>query len=300
MSNNHNNNKGSLGSTILNFALGGISGSTATLFIQPIDMVKVRIQLLSEQGLKNLNPITVGRDIVQKDGVLNLYKGLDSAIVRQLFYGTTRLGLFYSFLDYFKTKNNGKDVTIVQKSISSFFAGGFAAVVANPADLILVRMQADGTLPVEHRRNYNNVFDGFAKIIRDEGVVNLWRGVFPAVQRACIMNLALLAPFEEFKQRLHDVIVHTQTRTIVSSLLASCIGSFASLPMDNAKTKLQKMKADANGKYPYKGLMDCMSKTVVNEGFSKLWVGLPTYYIRIGPHVIITLVLNDYLRSRFL
>jgi solute carrier family 25 oxoglutarate transporter 11 len=78
------------------------------------------------------------------------------------------------------------------------------------------------------------------------------------------------------------------------------IGSFASLPLDNSKTKLQKMKPDSSGNLPYKGIVDCMSKTIANEGLSKLWVGPPTYYVRIGPHVIITLVLNDYLRSKFL
>ena len=91
-------------STIYNFMFGGISGSTATLIIQPIDMIKVRIQLLSEQGHKNLNPLKVAKQIVKNDGFITLYKGLDSAILRQIFYGTTRLGLFYSFLEYFKKK----------------------------------------------------------------------------------------------------------------------------------------------------------------------------------------------------
>ena len=143
-------------SMALNFALGGLSGSTATLCIQPLDMIKVRIQLLSEQGRKNLGFLSVGKEIVKDNGFLYLYRGLDSAIVRQLFYGTTRLGLFYTFLDYWK-KKNPPDATLFQKSISSFFAGGIAAFISNPADLILVRMQADGTLPVEQRRNYKNV-----------------------------------------------------------------------------------------------------------------------------------------------
>jgi len=292
--------KQSTSGTILNFALGGISGSTATLAIQPIDMIKVRIQLLSEQGMKNLNPINIAKDIIAKDGFISLYRGLDSAIVRQVFYGTTRLGLFYSFLDHYKHKNKGKEVSLGQKSISSFCAGGIAALVANPADLILIRMQADGTLHPEQRRNYKNVLDGFRRVIIEEGVLRLWRGAFPTIQRACIINLALLAPFEEFKHLLKNSIPNTSTRTIVSSLLASLIGSFASLPLDNSKTKLQKMKPDANGMLPYKGIIDCMTKTISNEGVTKLWVGLPTYYIRIGPHVIITLVLNDYLRSKFL
>jgi solute carrier family 25 oxoglutarate transporter 11 len=214
------NNNQQRTSTISNFLFGGISGSTATLIIQPIDMIKVRIQLLSELGHKNLNPLTVGKEIIKKNGYMSLYKGLDSAILRQIFYGTTRLGLFYSFLDYFKKNNNGKEATLFQKSISSILAGGIGAFVANPSDLILIRMQADGTLPPEQRRNYKNALDGFIKIIKNEGVLELWRGASPTILRACIMNLALLAPFEEFKNHLKYTIIDVSNQNYC--IFSSC------------------------------------------------------------------------------
>ena len=283
----------------LNFLLGGFSGCIATLCIQPLDMIKVRIQLLSEKGDKNVGFMKVAKDIYRQSGPWYFYKGIDGAIVRQIFYGTSRLGLFYSFMDHFKKKNSG-DPTLLQKSISSLTAGGLAAFVANPADLILIRMQADGTLPLDQRRNYKNVFDGMYRVIKEEGFTNLWRGCTPTVARACIINFAMLAPFEEFKQKLREVIPNQHRRTLISSLMASFIGCVASLPLDNAKTKLQKMKPDVNGVLPYHGIKDCILKTVKNEGFFKLWVGFPTFYIRIGPHVIITLVLNDFLRSIFI
>lgn len=48
---------------------------------------------------------------------------------------------------------------------------------------------------------------------------------------------------------------------------ASCIAgfccSFMSLPFDNCKTKLQKMKPNAEGVLPYKGIVDVM-KQVIN------------------------------------
>jgi solute carrier family 25 (mitochondrial oxoglutarate transporter), member 11 len=49
------------------FVNGGISGMMATTIIQPIDMVKVRIQL-GAQG----NPLKVASDIVAKDGAIML------------------------------------------------------------------------------------------------------------------------------------------------------------------------------------------------------------------------------------
>lgn len=76
--------------------------------------------------------------------------------------------------------------------------------------------------------------------------------------------------------------------------MSGVIAALVSLPADNIKTKLMKMKPDANGVLPYKGLIDCMGKSVAREGVTGLWVGLPTYIIRISPHAIIALLINDY------
>lgn len=284
-------------SMLKNFFFGGLSGCIATLAIQPIDMVKVRIQLASESGL-SVSPLKITNEFYREYGLKGFYKGLDSAMIRQSLYATTRLGIFYSLIDFFKKQN--ENISVFKKSIASITGGAIAAMVANPADLILVRMQSDGTLPPDQRRNYKNFLDAFTRVIREEGVLNLWRGCGPTVARAVIMNLALLVPFEEFKQRLKNVITDIKTRTIVSSLMASFIGSFISLPTDNIKTKLQKMKKDpVTGKFPYDGIIDALSKSIKKEGPTSLWVGFFTFYVRIGPHVIITLLFNDYFRSKF-
>jgi solute carrier family 25 oxoglutarate transporter 11 len=78
-------------------------------------------------------------------------------------------------------------------------------------------------------------------------------------------------------------------------MVSGFLSSFVSLPFDNAKTKIQKMRKDATGKFPYKNIFDAMQKTIVNEGVTKLWVGFPTFYVRIAPHVCITLVTQDFL-----
>lgn len=78
-------------------------------------------------------------------------------------------------------------------------------------------------------------------------------------------------------------------------MVSGFASSFASLPFDNAKTKLQKMRAGPDGKMPYKNIFDAMMKTVSKEGFGHLWVGYLTFYVRIAPHVAITLILQDYL-----
>ena len=77
------------------FVIGGLSGSSATCCIQPIDMVKVRIQLMGEGTGKgvNTNPISVATKIIRTDGFFSLYKGLSAAVTRQMTYGLSRLGI---------------------------------------------------------------------------------------------------------------------------------------------------------------------------------------------------------------
>ena len=78
-------------------------------------------------------------------------------------------------------------------------------------------------------------------------------------------------------------------------MISGFASSFCSLPFDNAKTKLQKMKRGPDGQMPYKHVFDAIGKTIKKEGFSHLWVGYATFYVRIAPHVAITLILQDFL-----
>jgi len=79
----------------------------------------------------------------------------------------------------------------------------------------------------------------------------------------------------------------------MSAAFAGAVAATMSLPFDNAKTKLQKMKAGADGVMPYKNIFDAMGKTMAQDGPKGLWVGLPTYIVRIAPHVMITMVVSE-------
>ena len=48
--------------------------------------------------------------------------------------------------------------------------GSLPAFIANPCDVVLVRMQADASLPFEKRRNYKNVIHGIQQIIKQESI----------------------------------------------------------------------------------------------------------------------------------
>lgn len=66
--------------------------------------------------------------------------------------------------------------------------------------IALVRMQADGVLPPAERRNYRGIFDAVRRIVKEEGVANLWRGSTPTVLRAMSLNMGMLATADQAKE----------------------------------------------------------------------------------------------------
>jgi solute carrier family 25 oxoglutarate transporter 11 len=103
----------------------------------------------------------------------------------------------------YKVNNNGKEPSMWVKSGYALQAGFIGSLVGNPADLALIRMQADLSLPAAERRNYTNVFNAFSRIVKEEGILALWRGSTPTIIRALVINLAMLAPFDEVKMRMN-------------------------------------------------------------------------------------------------
>ena len=298
--------KESLGDKIRPFLIGGLSGMVATSVVQPIDTVKVRIQILGEASSKtgvkaNTNPLSVGRKILVEEGLGSLYKGLSAGLLRQATYTTARLGI-YSYL-FEKVKREQGSVNFTNKFFISVAAGFFGALVGNPCDLVLVRFQSDATMPVAERRNYRGLGDAFGRIVKDEGFFSLWKGSVPTIMRALALNIVMLTSNDEIKERItksKGLAKPDQSAVFIASAISGFLSSFASLPFDNIKTKVQKQKPGPDGVLPYSNFFDCFKKSVAREGVSGLWVGFfPTYYIRIAPHIMITLIVQDFLTKTF-
>jgi solute carrier family 25 oxoglutarate transporter 11 len=228
----------------LPFINGGTAGMVATAVIQPIDMIKVRLQLVG-QGARigpNPTPISVTKEIIAAGKVLGLYTGLSAGLLRQAVYTTARLGFFAKFTNVLTTraKHKGNKIGFVERAGAGLSAGGLAAMLGNPADLALIRMQSDGLNPLAERKNYKSVVEALTSIVKSEGIVALWAGAAPTVARAMALNFGQLAFFSEAKQQLNDTSLTPKAQTLIASAVAGLFASFFSLPFDFVKTRLQK------------------------------------------------------------
>lgn len=213
--------------------------------------------------------------------------------MRQATYTTTRLGVYQYLEDEFKQRYSALP-GFQWKLLFGMIAGGIGAIIGTPAEITLVRMTADGRLPVAERRNYKHAFDALARITREEGILTLWRGWQPTVIRAMVLNAAQLAVYSQAKQSLvtNKVMNDGTPAHLVASTISGFASTVVSIPIDITKTRLQNMKNNE-----YKGTLDVLLKVVRNEGFFALWKGFTPYFLRLGPHTIITFLIMEQLNK---
>lgn len=284
----------------LPFVNGGLSGMVATTVIQPVDMIKVRIQLAGEgkSSGPRATPLSVTREILATGKASDLYTGLSAGLLRQAVYTTARLGFFDTFMGKLtaRAKEKGQAIGFKERATAGLTAGGLAAMIGNPADLALIRMQSDGLKPLAERKNYKSVIDALSSISKSEGVAALWAGAAPTVVRAMALNFGQLAFFSEAKAQLKTKTTWSaNTQTLSASAVAGFFASFFSLPFDFVKTRLQKQSRGPDGKLPYSGMLNCFAKVAKEEGILRFYRGFGTYYVRIAPHAMVTLIVADYL-----
>ncbi|KAI9712708.1 MAG: putative mitochondrial 2-oxoglutarate/malate carrier protein [Bogoriella megaspora] len=283
----------------LPFVNGGLAGMTATTVIQPVDMIKVRLQLAGEGARTGPKPtpISVAREVIAAGKVLDLYTGLSAGLLRQAVYTTARLGFFDTFMGRMQRSHEkaGTKIGFKERAGAGLAAGGLAAMVGNPADLALIRMQSDGLKPPAQRSNYRSVVDALTRIVKNEGPTALWVGCYPTIVRAMALNFGQLAFFSEAKNQLKETSLGPRSQTLTASAIAGFFASFFSLPFDFVKTRLQRQQKGPDGKLPYKGMMDCFAKVTKDEGLLRFYRGFGTYYVRIAPHAMVTLIVADFL-----
>nr|APR64381.1 hypothetical protein [Populus tomentosa] len=312
------------------FAEGGIASIIAGASTHPLDLIKVRMQLQGESHIPNpsalqsyrpafalssaanislpttlevpplprVGPLSIGLRIIQSEGANALFSGVSATILRQTLYSTTRTGL-YDVLKHKWTDSETNNMPLARKIVAGLISGAVGAAIGNPADVAMVRMQADGRLPIEHRRNYKSVVDALGQMSKHEGVASLWRGSGLTINRAMIVTASQLATYDQAKEMiLEKGLMNDGIGThVMASFVAGFVASVASNPIDVIKTRVMNMKVEPEVEPPYKGALDCAMKTVRVEGPMALYKGFIPTISRQGPFTVVLFVTLEQVRK---
>eukprot|EP00897_Mesotaenium_endlicherianum_P003616 jgi/Mesen1/3282/ME000019S02692 len=259
-----------------------------------------------------LGPLGVGMRVIEQEGALALLNGVSATVLRQGVYSSTRFGIYEVIRTSWSEPapslgrgggGGGSEAAAVfplhKKVAAGLFSGAVGAAVGNPADLAMVRMQADGRLPEAMRRNYSSAGDAIARIVREEGVLSLWRGCGPTVQRAMVVTAAQLATYDQAKEALvsNRILKDGFGAHITASLMAGLVASVTSNPLDVIKTRLMDMKTPPGQKPMYAGALDCAIKTTRAEGPMALYKGFIPTVTRQGPFTVVLFLSLEQIRK---
>lgn len=227
--------------------------------------------------------------IAREEGLWALWNGVIAGLHRQCIYGGLRIGLYDPVKTILVGGDFVGDIPLYQKIFAALLTGAIAIVVANPTDLVKVRLQAEGKLPSGVPRRYYGALDAYCTIVRQEGLGALWTGLGPNIARNAIVNAAELASYDQVKETILKIPGFTDNifTHILAGLGAGLFAVYIGSPIDVVKSRMM-------GDSAYKNTVDCFIKTLKYEGFLAFYKGFLPNFSRLGSwNVIMFLTLEQ-------
>ncbi|KAL5504641.1 SFC1 [Sanghuangporus vaninii] len=270
---------------------GGIAGAMEALVCQPLDTIKVRMQL-SKSGLapgtKPRGFIATGAQIVQRETPLALYKGLGAVLSGIVPKMSIRFASFESYKKALADPATGKTRT------SGTFLAGLGAgtteavLVVCPMEVVKIRLQAQSHSladPMEVPR-YRNAGHAVYTIVREEGIRTLYRGVSLTALRQATNQGANFTAYQELKKLAHsyqpELAELPSYQTMLIGLISGAMGPFSNAPIDTIKTRLQKTSYPP-GTSAWTKIYGIAQEMFRQEGARAFYKGITPRVLRVAP-----------------
>lgn len=185
-----------------NFVCASFAACVAEICTIPLDTAKVRLQIQA----KSVDPTAIPKykgfvgtmsTIAREEGPLALYNGLNAGLQRQMVFAGLRIGLYLPVRNVIAGElKPGENPTLGVKILAGLITGAFGICVANPTDVVKIRLQAQARATDPSQIKYKGALDCYKKTIAADGIAGLWVGLVPNILRNSVINAAELATYD--------------------------------------------------------------------------------------------------------
>lgn len=186
----------------MEFAIGGAAAVTAGIFTNPLEVLKIRMQLQGELKSKGQHAVYYRNAfhalyvVIKNDGILALQNGLVAASWVQLIMNGMRFGNFYLFslyilfrsvsfyfqlfigtYDFFGSRgwlyDTQGELVFYRSVLISGTGGVLGHLLANPFFITKTHLQAQAveSIAVGYQHHHQSLTDAFKTIYKKEGVL---------------------------------------------------------------------------------------------------------------------------------
>ncbi|KAI9327597.1 mitochondrial carrier domain-containing protein [Zopfochytrium polystomum] len=176
-------------------AAGGTAGALATLVTYPFDLLRTRFAMQGNEKIYSGLADAI-RQIAAKEGPSGFYRGIWPSVIQIVPYMGTMFESHKVFQNMFRSmRESGSWFTRVWgPGTDDFMAGGLAGIVSKtvvmPFDVVRKRLQMQGPdrnafiLQDIPRYRTRGFLATAAQIVRHEGALALYKGLFPGLVKA--------------------------------------------------------------------------------------------------------------------
>ncbi|CAD8066505.1 unnamed protein product [Paramecium sonneborni] len=248
-----------------------ISGIIGKFLCYPLDTVKAQFYVERKPIQMNLNDVQKSfRNVYQQGGIKQFYKGGLIAIIGS----GPAFSLYLTSYKYFKIQISNK---IESKLFLHLCCGLLAETVSGilwlPIDVVKERLQVQKKLG---NHNYSGSVDAVIQIVKQEGILGLYRGFGATLGFFGPYSALYFASFEYLKEK-------TNNNALLSSLGAFFFSSIFTQPLSVSKMRIQiqsrKLNLNQQGAecFNYKNQLHGIWRIFIDEGIQALFRG---YFMR--------------------
>mmetsp|Transcript_20372 Transcript_20372/g.30493 ORF Transcript_20372/g.30493 Transcript_20372/m.30493 type:complete len:488 (-) Transcript_20372:286-1749(-) len=279
----------------LNLFTCGAGPALAAIFTNPMEVAKVRLQMLGDGKGSGLFGTLV--NIAKKDGILAVQGGLAMSMTREFFKCALRLGLYNPILSVVHTDPSSKP-KLTTKILTGATCGAISAFICNPLDLTKTRLQQTGS----------SVSAAVSTLYSEGGIAPFWKGTPISMVRSMIFTSVIVPT----KTTLADIVktngyfcgdsyYELICRSAFCGFPAASLAVLCAQPVDTIRTRLYNQPVDPVTKIglKYKGVFHCASRIVAEEGVLALYKGTVAHLARYAPHGTLCFVFIDTICQMF-
>ncbi|KAJ6006390.1 hypothetical protein N7451_004334 [Penicillium sp. IBT 35674x] len=161
---------------------GATAGATESFVVVPFELVKIRLQDKASAGKYN-GMLDVVKKIVQTEGPLAMYNGLESTLWRHILWNAGYFGCIFQIRAQLPTPEPGNKSQQTRNDLIAGSIGGIAGTLLNtPMDVVKSRIQNTTKVPGQTPK-YNWAWPALGTVMKEEGFAALYKGFAPKVLR---------------------------------------------------------------------------------------------------------------------
>jgi solute carrier family 25 phosphate transporter 3 len=279
------------------YLAGGICAAISHSVPVPIDVVKTRKQV--DPSLANKDLLTAMRFIIEHEGPRSLLAGLGPTMLGYLIEGSIKFGVYEATKPFIKrllvaAAGLSSSLAFLDSSVLNLIicgaTSGFAASIALcPMEALRIRLVA------RRETNSNWVKTGL-RMVKNEGVTSLYRGMVPMVLKQVPYTILKNVSFDLSTSsaysymRNQGLAISPANKIIIpvmSAALASVMSCISSQPGDML---LSVMNAQEGERRRTRDIIQDIRRS--DKGIRGFFVGIKTRFLHVG--IIVTLQLFIY------